>query len=136
MEFKGLRQFRTDDAKALGADLQRENTEIERAFSGLGREFVGRWRIVRATGSSVQAKHGDMVLAGFNQNTVVLLPKSSPDNAGLAVRVVQVGGLGAVSVAAASRESVNGVASVAIGVSTGYRDYVDEGTGKWWGPAV
>lgn len=134
MEFKGIRQYRTSDTQ-LAEDLQRQNTEIERAFVAVTNE-AGRRRIVRVTGATYQAEHGDMVLAGYNKNTVVLLPKSSLDKASLDVRVVQVGGLGAVTVAAASGETVNGADSVAVGASTGYRDYIDEGNGKWWGPAV
>jgi hypothetical protein len=134
--YQGLRLFRTDSPAMLGQDLQRQNTELERVFGEIDRDKLSRWNVRRSTAGSVGAAHGDMVLAGFNKNATVLLPASSPEKAGHAVRVVQVGGLGAITVLAQFGETVNTVSSVTMGVNIGFREYVDDGAGGWWGPAT
>lgn len=134
--FQGQRAFHTNDPVQLQTELMRQNAQIEAEFKRLDGEKPSRWNVRRETGSTAQAAHGDFILAGFNQNAQVLLPASSPAKAGHAVRVAQVGGIGAVTIVAQRANSVNATTSVAIGVNTGFHEYVDDGAGGWWGPAV
>lgn len=132
--YQGQRAFPTENPGQLRTTLLRQTTELEKEFRRLDTEKPSRWNVVRVLESSYQAKHGDMVLAGFNADTVVRLPFSSRSLVGFEVRVVQVAGLGAVTVAASDGETINGVPSSTIGIASGHRDYVDAGDGTWWGP--
>jgi len=136
MLFRGLREIRTTEPKQLAADLRRLNIAIEDGFAEAEQTFEAIPRVVRVVESSYTASHGDFVIAGFNQPAVILLPRSSPETATRRVRVVQVGVLYGVTVAAQSDQTVNGTASTTLGAYAGYRDYIDDGLGNWWGPAL
>lgn len=132
---QGLREYSTDNPAKLRAELQRQNLLTERAFDDAARATLPRWKIVRVTGATYQASHGDFVLAGYNQNAKILLPRSSPETAGLSVCVSQVGGVGGTTAVAQSGQLVNNAAEYPVGLSTGYRELVDDGLGNFWGPA-
>ncbi|HEX6274199.1 MAG TPA: hypothetical protein VFZ53_14260, partial [Polyangiaceae bacterium] len=74
--YQGQRAFNTENPGQLRTGLLRQTTELEKEFRRLDAEKVSRWNVVRVLESSYQAKHGDMVLAGFNVDTVVRLPFS------------------------------------------------------------
>lgn len=130
MSFRGIRDFRTEDPQRLRGDLQRWNQLAEEAFGALPREFMTRWSVVKVTTSVYQARHGDLVLAGYAGIASIVLPRSSSETAGLSVRVVQAAGT--VTVFAPTSQAVNGTTSAAVG-STGFREFTDDGFGAWWG---
>jgi hypothetical protein len=134
--YRAQREFRTEDPARLRSDLQRQGSELELAFSSVERESETRPKPVKVPGATYQAKHGELVLAGYNQDARVLLPPSTSETAGRSVCVVQVGGAGFVSIVASPGQTVNGAASTTIGFSTGYRRYIDDGMGGFWGPAA
>jgi hypothetical protein len=135
MAYESTTDFPSFEPKQRG-ELQRLERKIVAGFSSEESSSPRKFAIVRVLGSRYTAKHWDAVLAGFNQNAVILLPKSDPAKADHRVRVVQVGGLGAVAIVAQDGDKVNAASSAAIGVSTGYQDFFDDGQGGWWGPAV
>jgi hypothetical protein len=135
LNFQGMRDFRTEDPRQLRQDLQRQNQRLEDGFGEVERTTMERGRTVKVLQASYQARHGDVVLAGYNEDTTILLPESKPETANRVVRVVRVAGGATITVAAPSRQSVNGAASTTV-TTTGWRDYLDDGFGNWWGPAV
>lgn len=137
MLYRGLRQFQTKEPAQLASDLLRQNQMLEEGFGEAERQLAQRWRVVKATDTTHQAAHGDFVLANFNnRDTDVLLPLGGPDTAGRAVRVARVGTLGTVRVVATNGQEVNAATSAGLGSNAGFREYVDDGFGGWWGPAT
>lgn len=133
MKYRSIREFATHDPVRLRSDLQRQSQALEDAFADANRDFLQRWRIVKVTDALYQAAHGELILAGYNTDTVIVLPASSEQTGGLAVRVVFAGGSGSITVQAPSGQTVNSVETQAFGGSYGFKEYVDDGLGAWWG---
>ena len=131
--FAGLKKYRTAEP-ALAADLERQNQLLERAFAAEERAALRTWTIVRVTGKTYTAKHGECVLAGFNQDTVITLPPVNSDRAGQGVRVVRALGTGSVTVAVELADRLNGERGniFGFGFSLGFRDFMDDGVSGWW----
>lgn len=138
--FQGLREFRTTVAELLREDLRRFNQALERAFSDVEKEKAPIWRTVKTSEAEYRAQHWEAVKAATTQDAIVFLPKSDPARAGHCVRVTRgpaAGTFYALTVAAQAGETINGSASLTIGVGFGFREYMDQGDGTWFStPAI
>jgi hypothetical protein len=134
LSYQGVRDFRTGDPSQLREDLQRQNQRLEEAFDKVERDTDLRGQVVQVTESEYRAKHGDVVVAGYDQDTKIFLPEATQETENRRVRVIRVGGAGDVIVVAPPDQTVNSTSSVTI-TTTGFRDFVCA-LRNWWGPAL
>jgi hypothetical protein len=128
MTYQGMRDFRTETPAVLRSDLQRQNALLEQEFQR--RDSVGPWRAVRAN-RDARALVGDAVFVDASAALKVFLP-SSRGAAARSVRVCRVAGSATVTVVAPAQETVNGAASVALSSSSGWSEFMADGSGGWW----